>query len=343
LNATAELLNVAGVAKRLGISPKALRLYEERGLLKPMRSAAGWRTYGSEQMARATEIVELRSLGLSIAEISRVLDGDASVLVRALAAHEANLEARARQLHESVQKVRRLRSELERGAASVASVVATVRQADRSIDVAFDLPWPWGGERFALRELRRLTHIVGPLGSGKTRLAMRLAEAITGAVFVSLDRLKDGSAAAKDVLASDPQLATRVHRSVGMILEAGGKQSDALIALVTALETHGPTVQIIDMLEDGLDAPTQEALICVLRRHAGQARPLMFLTRSSSILDPELVGPDETIILCPANHSPPMFVAPHCGAAGYEALTTCLATPAVRARTEGVIAVRRSA
>jgi hypothetical protein len=197
--------------------------------------------------------------------------------------------------------------------------------------------------RFALRELRRLTHIVGPLGSGKTRLAMRLAEAITGAVFVSLDRLKDGSAAAKDVLASDPQLATRVHRSVGMILEAGGKQSDALIALVTALETHGPTVQIIDMLEDGLDAPTQEALICVLRRHAGQARPLMFLTRSSSILDPELVGPDETIILCPANHSPPMFVAPHCGAAGYEALTTCLATPAVRARTEGVIAVRRSA
>jgi hypothetical protein len=69
----------------------------------------------------------------------------------------------------------------------------------------------------------------------------------------------------------------------------------------------------------------------------------MFLTRSSSILDPELVGPDETIILCPANHSPPMFVAPHCGAAGYEALTTCLATPAVRARTEGVIAVRRSA
>jgi DNA-binding transcriptional MerR regulator len=343
LNATAQLLNVAEVAKRLGISAKALRLYEERGLLKPMRSAAGWRTYGSEQMARAIEIVELRALGLSIAEISRVLDGDASVLGRALAAHEANLEVRARQLHESVQKVRRLRSELERGAASVASVVATVLQAGKSIDVAFDLPWPWGGERFALRELRRLTHIVGPLGSGKTRLAMRLSEVINGAVFVGPDRLKDGSAAAKEMLARDPQLATRVRHSVDMILQAGGKQSDPLMALVTALETQGPTVQIIDMLEDGLDEPTQEALICFLRRRAAQARPLIFLTRSSSILDLELVGPDEAIILCPANHSPPMLVAPHSGAAGYEALTTCLATPAVRARTEGVIAVRRSA
>ena len=64
------------------------------------------------------------------------------------------------------------------------------------------------------------------------------------------------------------------------------------------------------------------------------------LTRSSSILDLDAVSPDEAIILCPANHSPPTFVTPYPGSPGYEAVATCLATPDVRARTAGVVAVR---
>lgn len=343
MNSTARLLNPSEAAKQLGVSTKALRLYEERGLLRPVRSAAGWRAYGPEQMMRATEIVELRALGLNLAEVSRVLDGDAPVLARALATHEAVLEARARQLHETVHRICKLRGELDRGTMSVASVVSNVRQAGNPISVVIDLPWPWGGERFEIRELRRLTFITGPLGSGKTRLAMRLAEAIPEASFVGVDRLKDSAAAAKEMLAADLQLEVRVRSSVAKIAEAGGNESDALLALLTALETEGSAVQVIDMLEDGLDAPTQEALICFLRRRAPGARPLIFLTRSSSILDMDLVGADEAIILCPANHSPPMLIAPFRGAPGYEALTTCLATPAVRARTEGVVAIRRSA
>ena len=67
------------------------------------------------------------------------------------------------------------------------------------------------------------------------------------------------------------------------------------------------------------------------------------LTRSSAILDLTAVGADEAIILCPANHSPPTYVAPYPGTPGYEAVATCLATPEVRARTEGVIAWRPQA
>ncbi len=343
MNSTAQLLNPSEAARQLGVSTKALRLYEERGLLRPVRTAAGWRAYGPELMKRATEIVELRMLGVSLAEIARVLDGDAHVLGRALAAHEVVLESRARQLYETVHRVRRLRSELDRGTMSVASVVSNIRQASNPISVVINLPWPWGGERYELREVRRLTHIVGPLGSGKTRLAMQLAEAIVGASFVGVDRLTDDAAAAKEMLAADPHLEFRVRHSMSAIAHDGGKESNALIALLTALEIEGPTVQVIDMLEEGLDAQTQEALMCFLRRRAPEARSLIFLTRSSSILDVDLIGPDETIILCPANHSPPMLVAPYPGTPGYEALITCLATPAVRARTEGVIAMRRSA
>ena len=66
-------------------------------------------------------------------------------------------------------------------------------------------------------------------------------------------------------------------------------------------------------------------------------------TRSREILDLASGGAHEAIILCPANHSPPILVDPYPGAPGYEAVATCLASPAVRARTDGVIAWRPAA
>jgi len=93
-------------------------------------------------------------------------------------------------------------------------------------------------------------------------------------------------------------------------------------------------------MEQGLDKRTQEAMIAYLRRRGPGARPLFILTRSSVILDLSAVGTDEAIILCPANHSPPTRVVPYPDAPGYESVATCLASPEVRARTEGVIAWR---
>jgi hypothetical protein len=84
----------------------------------------------------------------------------------------------------------------------------------------------------------------------------------------------------------------------------------------------------------------QEAVIAHLRRRGPSARPLFLLTRSCAILDLAAVGTDEAIIFCPANHSPPISVAPYPGAPGYEAVATCLASPEVRARTEGVVVAR---
>jgi hypothetical protein len=62
------------------------------------------------------------------------------------------------------------------------------------------------------------------------------------------------------------------------------------------------------------------------------------MTRSSVMLDLALAESGETIIYCPANHSPPLIVHPDPLCPGYEAVATCLATPEVRARTAGVIA-----
>jgi DNA-binding transcriptional MerR regulator len=96
VNSTAQLLSPSDAAKRLGVSTKALRLYEERGLMKPTRTTAGWRAYGPEQMTRATQIVELRALGLALFEIAKVLDGDAPVLARVRAGSRADRIAKMR-------------------------------------------------------------------------------------------------------------------------------------------------------------------------------------------------------------------------------------------------------
>lgn len=335
MSSSAQFLNPSEAAKQLGVSTKALRLYEQRGLVAPVRTAAGWRAYGPGEMARAAEVAAFRALGLSLAQVSRVLGGDAQDLEPALAAHQMALEGRVRQVAGAVEKVRSLRADLAQGKAPTAKELARLLEPAAKLCVAFDLPWPWGGERFELHEVQALNYIIGPLGSGKTRLAQRLTETLPDAAFLGLERSADGGASARARLDTDRALKSRVDETLAWLVDDGAVVSEALVALLVGLEAEGPTTLVVDMVEKGLDQATQEALIAHLRRRGPAGRPLFLLTRSCAILDLAAVGPDEAIILCPANHSPPTRVAPYPGAPGYEAVATCL-----RARTEGIIAWR---
>jgi DNA-binding transcriptional MerR regulator len=335
-----QFLSPSAAAQRLGVSAKALRLYEQRGLVTPSRTPAGWRAYGPDEMARAAEIVALRALGLSLAQVARVLADDPQGLEPALAAHQVTLEGQIRQLASTVEKLRDLRAGLSHGKSPTAGELVRLLESSAKISIAFDLPWPWGGERFELSDVRRLNYIIGPLGSGKTRLAKRLAETLPNATFLGLDRLESGGAAARAQLDADPFLKSRVDQTLAWLIEDGAAASEALVTLLVGLESEGAAIVVVDMVEHGLDRAAQEALMAYLRRRRPGERPLFLLTRSCAILDLAAVGDDEAIILCPANHSPPTRVAPYRGAPGYEAVATCLASPEVRARTEGVIAWR---
>lgn len=329
-------LSPAQAAAQLGISAKALRIYEQRGMVKPLRTAVGWRAFGPEQMRRAADIVALRALGFSLAQVQRVLDGDAEGLEPALAAHQLVLEERLQDLVGVIDHVRQHRAELQQGVVPTPGALA--RLAQREAPASFPLPWPWGGEVFEVRPTRALNYIIGPLGSGKTRLAKLLSETLPDAVFLGLDRLDDGGSAVLRRSDADPALGSRVDAALAWLRDEGAAVSDALLVLLRLLEGSGPRVLVVDMIEQGLDRATQEALIAFLRRRSPEGRTLFILTRSSAILDLEAVGPDEAIILCPANHAPPSYVSPWPGAPGYEAVATCLASPEVRARSAGVIA-----
>lgn len=338
MNAYVGFLSPSEAAQRLGVSVKALRLYEERGLVSPGRTPAGWRAYGPDDLARAAEVVGLRALGFSLAQVARVLRGVADGLEPALANHQARLEADLGQLALRLDRVRDLRQELARGEVPAAKDLARLAHAPPEPMATFDLPWPWGGEPFAVRDVRALNYIVGPLGSGKTRLARTLAEHLPDAVFLGLERIDDQADAARAALDADAALRDRARATLAWLAEDGASASDALLALVVGLEQHAANILVIDMIEQGLDEPAQHAVMAHLRKRGPDAPPLFLMTRSSAILDLAAITSREIAIFCPANHTVPLTVRLEPGAPGYEALATCLGPQEIRARTEGMIA-----
>lgn len=320
----ALFLNPADAARQLGVSTKALRLYEERGLIMPTRTDNGWRTYGPEAIDRAREIVALRALGLSLARIGRVLAGDTETLLEALTMQQQALERSIGQYGVTIAAIKDLRAAISAGKTPETLNLVKLLEGPDGLQITFELPWPWGGELFRLNQVRPLTYITGPLGSGKTRLAMAIADALPNGRFVGLDR-------------PDRLPAGSLYEQ---LLNDGARDSAALRGLISELEKAGDTILVIDLVEHGLDWASQEALIACLKRCATTGPPMFLMTRSDAILDLEAAGPNEAVLFCPANHSPPVLVAPYPGAAGYEAVASCLAPPEVRARTEGVVAVQ---
>lgn len=340
MKSTINNLNASEAAYRLGVSAKALRLYEQKGLLNPTRTAAGYRVYGVDDMARAAKVVVLRDLGLSLAQIVKVLDGESQSLRFALTAHEAALNNEKHQLIRRIEKVRSLHARLTDGHLPDSDDLNTVLSPYPELNLSFALPWPWGGEQFEIRDIRPLNYIIGPLGSGKTVLAHCIANAVPGGVFVGMGRganpEKDKSDKSRRL---DAVLQERVNQAMSWLTEDGALPSAALTALLLELESDVPAILVVDLIEDNLDEVTQGALLSYLRKRSNlHLRPLFLTTRSSAILDLEAVGHDEAIYSCPANHSAPFRVLPYPGAAGYESIVSCLASPDVRARTQGMIA-----
>lgn len=89
---TSGRLTIGEAADAVGATPRALRYYEEIGLLAPAR-ANGWvRVYDAADVRIAGEIVELRKLGVSMKDIATFLDNrPADAASRARLADELNL------------------------------------------------------------------------------------------------------------------------------------------------------------------------------------------------------------------------------------------------------------
>jgi DNA-binding transcriptional MerR regulator len=76
---TVITMRIGELATRAGVSTRALRYYEERGLLHSYRSPAGQRHYGEPAVERVQLIQQLFAANLSsqtIADLMPCMDGD---------------------------------------------------------------------------------------------------------------------------------------------------------------------------------------------------------------------------------------------------------------------------
>jgi len=125
-------LSPAETAKRFGISIKALRLYEQHRLLKPLRTTNGttgaaWRVYGSEQIARLHQILALKRLGMSLAQIGEVLVGE-DALDPILAFQERVLVNDSERIARALGLIRKARTKLASGEALSIDDLASLTQ-----------------------------------------------------------------------------------------------------------------------------------------------------------------------------------------------------------------------
>lgn len=83
-----DLMLIGEIAEFFGVSRKAMRLYEKKGIIKPVEVDAtnGYRYYSADQVQQLNALLELKALGFSLDEIKNIIDGkaDKELLVKIL-------------------------------------------------------------------------------------------------------------------------------------------------------------------------------------------------------------------------------------------------------------------
>jgi DNA-binding transcriptional MerR regulator len=109
---------IGELADATGLTVRTLHHYEHIGLLAPAARTEGRRRlYGEDDVRRLYRIRALRDLGLSLADIGRLLDDDRASLTGVLRAHRARVDA-------EIERLGRLRALLDHACA----------HADRDVD-----------------------------------------------------------------------------------------------------------------------------------------------------------------------------------------------------------------
>ena len=110
-----QLFGITELCKEFDISPRALRFYEDKGLLAPRR-VNGTRVYTRRDRARLQLILRAKAIGSSLAEIKHYLD-----------LYGTHGEGRAVQMKYVLDKTSKAIAELEQKRAHIGASLAELR------------------------------------------------------------------------------------------------------------------------------------------------------------------------------------------------------------------------
>lgn len=112
-------MQIGELARRAGVSTRALRHYEERGILVPERTSGGYRQYTDADVIRVAQITAMIRAGLNTATIRRYQDcartderGTSLELCPDLTAELAAISDRLEEEHEELMEKRTRLGEL---------------------------------------------------------------------------------------------------------------------------------------------------------------------------------------------------------------------------------------
>jgi len=130
-----DLLDIREVVRRTGLTSRALRFYEARGLVRPLRTHSGRRLYGAEALERINQIVALKRAGLTLTQIQRMTARRPLDLARLIDAQLEALETRHAEIAEAKQLLLSVKSRIDRGEpVDVATFCSLIRQGESVMD-----------------------------------------------------------------------------------------------------------------------------------------------------------------------------------------------------------------
>jgi DNA-binding transcriptional MerR regulator len=137
-----RLLSIGAAAAQAGVTERALRYYQELGILSPSgRSKGGMRRYSQIDLERVARIRELQTvLGLNLDEIAAVLrNEDRTAEIRAAYfAEAAGRDERRQLLTESLQLVTEMRQTVEAKRAAIETFLSDLDARIAKINAALD-------------------------------------------------------------------------------------------------------------------------------------------------------------------------------------------------------------
>jgi DNA-binding transcriptional MerR regulator len=129
------LLPIGEVSRRTRLSERALRLYEQEGLVSPARSAGGRRAYAMADLRRLQQVQILRRAGYSLSDIRALLSRRDVDAAEAIALQLDGLRAEQAALSRSIGLLEAAQSRLKGGEAPDAEALCDlIRLAERSIE-----------------------------------------------------------------------------------------------------------------------------------------------------------------------------------------------------------------
>ena len=94
-------MKIQELENELNISRANIRFYEKEGLLNPKRKENGYRNYSDDDIAILKKIIIYRKLGISVADIKKIFNGEAE-LQEAVSQSIENLQKEIENLNGSI-------------------------------------------------------------------------------------------------------------------------------------------------------------------------------------------------------------------------------------------------